>query len=118
MAHVVTLKTDPTDASVVYLCTPRELASTMGAYGPARFVGDRPPIRGASYAIAADDVPSFRVFAANRGVTLADMGPPARADRPGWMERPLPECAECGQPRARYSNPAHCPQCGEAWVDA
>jgi len=116
MAPTVTIKPDPT-TDLVYLSTPPDLAPVMGGFGPARYVGNNPPIPGASYVIAADELPRFRVYCTNRGVHILDQVTRPRP-RPPWAERPLPECRECGQPRARYANPSRCPQCGEEWADA
>lgn len=112
--HVVTLKTDPATPAVVYLSTPPDLAETMGGFGPARFVGHHPPMPGVSYALPATELDKFRVYATNRGVTVVDSRP--RTQRPGWMERPLPECADCGYPARRGHTPTHCPNCDAPWV--
>jgi hypothetical protein len=114
MTHVVTLQYDPRDTTVVYLSTDPDMAHTMGGFGPARYVGANPPIRGVSYVIALDDLPRFRVYATNRCVTL--VGPTTRVPtRPPWAERPLPECAECGHPTRRGYTPTTCPNCGHPW---
>lgn len=115
MAHVVTLATAPGDASLVYLCTAPAMAPTMGGFGPARYVGNNPPVVGASYVIAADELPRFRVYCANRGVRLVEQPGPATRTRPPWAERPLPECVHCGQPVARGVSPSFCPNCGAPW---
>lgn len=118
MSQIVTLKADPHSPRLVYLCTRPELASTMGGFGPARFIGTAPPVPGASYVVELGDLDRFRVYCMNRGVSIVDTRESATRPRPAWAEARLPECRECGQPRARYANPTRCPQCGEAWVDA
>jgi hypothetical protein len=114
MAHVVTLQYDTRDTTVVYLSTDPDMAHTMGGFGPARFVGRNPPIRGVSYVMALDDLPRFRVYATNRGIRVVDT-PTRPGPRPPWMERPLPECTHCGQPVRRGAQPTHCPNCGAPW---
>lgn len=117
MAHVVTLRTDPANPTVVYLCTPPDMASTMGGFGPARYVGNNPPVAGASYAITAEDLPRFTVYAANRSVAVVDnrAGPAYTTRRPLGREAPLPECTHCGQPTRRGTRLQHCPNCGAPW---
>jgi len=115
MAHVVTMKTAPGDPSLVYLCTPPDMSATMGGFGPARYVGNHPPVIGASYVIEVSDLPRFRVYCANRAVRLVENDTPATRTRPPWAERPLPECKHCGQPVARGVNPSFCPNCGAPW---
>lgn len=115
MSHVVTLKQHPTDADVVYLCTPPDMASTMGGFGPARYVGNAPPISGASYVISSDDLPRFRVYCTNRSVNVIDARGTNTQVRPYGREAPLPECSHCGQPARRGVNLHHCPNCGAPW---
>lgn len=117
MAHVVTLRDTPTDPAVVYLCTPPDMASTMGGFGPARYVGNHPPVAGASYVINAEDLPRFRVYATNRSVAVVDNRgtEDTRRNRPYGREAPLPECVHCGQPVRRGTRLDHCPNCGAPW---
>lgn len=115
MAHVVTIRQHPTEPDVVYLCTPPDMASTMGGFGPARYVGNAPPISGASYAITADDLPRFRVYCTNRSVQLIDGRDSTPATRPWGRQQPLPECSHCGQPARRGARLTHCPNCGAPW---
>jgi hypothetical protein len=117
MRHVITLKPSPTDPELVYLCTPPELAQTMGGFAPARYVGDRPPVPDASYVISQDRLPSFMVYAANRGVSVGDYRQPSStpSQRPAWAEHPLPECRQCGQPAKRGARLSFCPNCGATW---
>lgn len=121
MSHLVTMRQDPREPDFIYLCTDPGMASVMGGFGPARYVGNAPPVKDASYVIQRDDLPRFVVYCANRSVRILDRREAetssARRDRPPWAERPLPECRECGQPRARYAQPDRCPQCGEPWVE-
>lgn len=116
MSYLVTMRADPSDNAVIYLCTDPSMSALMGGFGPARYVGNTPPVKGASYAIALDDLPRFRVYCTNRSVRLLDareVEAPRR--RPAWAERPLPECAHCGQPVARGVVPSFCPNCGAPW---
>lgn len=120
MSHLATMKSDPGNPGVIYLVTDPSMAPVMGGFGPAKFVGNNPPVKGASYAIADDDLPRFQVYCANRSVRLVDtrddrpeVGTP-RA-RPPWAERPLPECRECGQPAQRGARIEFCPNCGDPW---
>jgi hypothetical protein len=115
MAHLVTLKSSPRDPDVVYLCTPQDMATTMGGFGPARYVGNTPPVPGASYVISTDDLPRFRVYCTNRSVTVLDARGTSTAHRPYGREAPLPECAHCGQPSRRGARLEHCPNCGTPW---
>lgn len=116
---LVTMREDPADNALIYLCTDQALAPIMGGFGPARYVGNNPPVKGASYVISATDLPRFRVYCANRSVRLLDSRVvESPRTRPAWAEGRLPECRECGQPRARHAQPSTCPQCGEPWVDA
>jgi Double zinc ribbon len=115
MSHVVTLKQHPADADVIYLCTPPDMAHTMGGFGPARYVGNAPPISGASYAITAGDLDRFRVYCANRSVSLIDARGNSNAERPYGRGAPLPECSQCGQPARRGTRLQHCPNCGAPW---
>lgn len=115
MAHVVTLKHDPSDTTVVYLSTPLDMANTMGGFGPARYVGANAPIPGVSYVVARDDLPRFVSYAQHHGVTIVDTGAARRAPRPPWSEAPLPECTHCGQPARRGAHLEHCPNCGAPW---
>lgn len=113
--HVVTLKHDPREPEIVYLDTPPDLAHTMGGFGPARFVGHNPPIRGVSYAIHADDLGRFLNYANHHTIHVIDArytGHPV----PRRPDVPLPECAQCGQPTRRGHHPEHCPNCGAPWV--
>jgi hypothetical protein len=115
--HIITLKSDPEDPEVVYLCTPPDMAQTMGGFAPARYIGDRPPVPDASYVISQDRLPHFMVYAANRGITLGDYRQPRQqpSQRPAWAEHPLPECRECGQPAKRGARLSFCPNCGTPW---
>ena len=118
MAHVATVKTAPDNPEILYLCTAPDMAPIMGGFGPARYVGNSPPVKDASYTITLDDLPRFRVYCANRSVHLVDSRDDARrpSDRPAWAERPLPECSHCGQPASRKANRIqHCPNCGNPW---
>jgi hypothetical protein len=116
MSHLVTLRADPRDTAVIYLCTDPSMSIVMGGFGPARYVGNTPPVKGASYAIATDDLPRFRVYCTNRSVRLLDEREIAAPRvRPPWAERPLPECTSCGQPVARGVVPSFCPNCGAPW---
>lgn len=112
--HVVTLKTDSRDAEIVYLCTPPNLARTMGGFGPARFVGYNPPVPGASYAMHTDDLPRFLIYAAHHAVHVIDTR--HNGHTVPRQTTPLPECAQCGQPARRGHHPEHCPNCGAPWV--
>lgn len=114
MSHVVTLKQHPTQPQVIYLCTPPDMAGTMGGFGPARYVGNAPPIAGASYVITIDELPRFRVYATNRSVTVIDARG-ATEPKPYGRGAPLPECAHCGQPARRSAQLQHCPNCGTPW---
>lgn len=116
MTHLVTLKASPTDPDVVYLCTPPDMASTMGGFGPARYVGNTPPISGASYVISSDDLPRFRVYCTNRSVRVIDGRGNSTAERPYGRGTPLPECSQCGQPARRGARLQHCPNCGAPWA--
>lgn len=91
------------------------MASTMGGFGPARYVGNAPPVAGASYVITKDDLPRFRVYCTNRGVHIVEDRAGPRAVRPYGRETPLPECSQCGQPAHRSARPQHCPNCGAPW---
>lgn len=113
MAHVVTLRTDPANPAVIYLATPQDMAPVMGGFGPARYVGNNPPIPGVSYVIPAEDLPRFRVYCTNRSVALLDQPLPAT---PLGRGTPLPECSHCGQPSRRGAQLTHCPNCGEPWA--
>lgn len=121
MSYLVTLRADPADSDLVYLCTDPSMSAVMGGFGPARYVGRNPPVKDAGYVIHSDDLPRFTVYCANRSVRIVDTrereATPEPRRRPAWAERPLPECRECGQPRARYAQPDRCPQCGEPWVE-
>lgn len=119
MPHVVTVRAHETNPDLLYLCTPPELASVMGGFGPARFVG-RPPwtTPDASYLIATDDLVRFQTFANSRQIITNDargVVTEAPAQRPAWAERPLPECRECGQPAKRGARLTYCPNCGQPW---
>jgi hypothetical protein len=115
MAHIVTLKTAPGDTALVYLCTPPDMASTMGGFGPARYVGNTPPIPGASYVITTDDLPRFQVYCTNRGVHVMDSRGGGKPEKPYGRNAPLPECTHCGQPARRGARLEHCPNCGSPW---
>jgi predicted RNA-binding Zn-ribbon protein involved in translation (DUF1610 family) len=115
MTHVVTLRADPADPGVVYLCTAPGMSSTMGGFGPARYVGNTPPVPGASYVISRDDLPRFTVYCANRQVSIVDSRTAPSAHRPYGREAPLPECLHCGQPVRRGTHWEHCPNCGMPW---
>lgn len=115
MTHLVTLKQQPTDPDVVYLCTPPDMASIMGGFGPARYCGNTPPISGASYVISTDDLPRFRVYCTNRSIKLIDARGATTIHRPYGREAPLPECTHCGQPARRGARLQHCPNCGTPW---
>lgn len=115
MAHIVTLKVAPSDPLLVYLCTPPDMATTMGGFGPARYVGNTPPIAGASYVISTEDLPRFQVYCTNRGVQVLDSRSTSKAHRPYGREAPLPECTHCGQPARRGTHLEHCPNCGAPW---
>jgi hypothetical protein len=114
MSHLVTLK-QGTDPDVVYLCTAPDMATIMGGFGPARFVGNTPPIAGASYAITSDDLPRFRVYCTNRQVKVIDGRGTTAQHRPYGREAPLPECRHCAQPARRGAHLQHCPNCGTPW---
>lgn len=118
MSHLVTMRADTRDSAIIYLCTDPSMAPVMGGFGPARYVGNSPPVKGASYVIAADDLPRFTVYCANRSVHIVDARETGHAvprHRPPWAERPLPECRHCGQPVARGVAPSFCPNCGDPW---
>lgn len=117
MAHVVTLRDTPGNPDVVYLCTAPDMASTMGGFGPARYVGSNPPVPGASYVITTEDLPRFTVYAANRSVSIVDNRGQdmPRRNQPYGREAPLPECTHCGQPARRGTRLQHCPNCGAPW---
>lgn len=118
MSHLVTMRADPNNDGVIYLCTDPGMSGIMGGFGPARYVGNTPPVIGASYAIAADDLPRFRVYCTNRAVKVLDareVGNAVPRARPSWADRPLPECSHCGQPVARGVTPSFCPNCGAVW---
>lgn len=118
MAYLVTIQTDPSDPSVLYLGTDPSMSAVMGGFGPARYMRNG-PVKGASYVIAADDLPRFTVYCANRSVRVVDKreaeARPEARTRPPWAERPLPECSHCGQPVARGVSPSFCPNCGATW---
>jgi hypothetical protein len=116
MAHIVTVKSAPTDPGLLYLVTTPDMARTMGGFQPARYIGNTPPIPGASYVISTDDLPRLTVYCTNRGLHLVDgRDTPASKARAPWRERPLPECTHCGQPAARGARMSHCPNCGVPW---
>jgi hypothetical protein len=121
MSSLVILQSDPTDPDVVYICSGPEMSSVMGGFGPARFIGSTSPIKGASYVIRADDLYRFGIYCINRSVKVLDRrgstgaGADTPRTRPPWAERPLPECARCGQPVARGVVPSFCPNCGAPW---
>jgi hypothetical protein len=114
MSHLVTLR-QGTDPGLVYLCTPPDMATTMGGFGPARYVGSTPPVPGASYVISADDLPRFRLYCHSHHATIVDARTTSPGQRPYGREAPLPECARCGQPARRGAQPQHCPNCGAPW---
>jgi hypothetical protein len=118
MSHLVTMRADPREPAVIYLCTDPSMAPVMGGFGPARYVGNTPPVKDASYVIDADDLPRFRVYCTNRSVRILDVRevePPRVTNRPPWAERPLPECRHCGQPAQRGARIEFCPNCGAPW---
>lgn len=116
MAHLVTIRQHPSDPDVLCLCTPPDMATVMGGFGPARYVGNAPPIAGASYAISADDLPRFRVYCTNRSVHLVDARTTASTyTQPLGRGAPLPECRHCAQPARRGARLEHCPNCGAPW---
>jgi hypothetical protein len=114
MSHVVTLRLHPTDPDLVCLCTPIDMAHTMGGFGAARYVGNAPPINGASYVIGSDDLPRFRVFATHHATHIVDARTPTNVI-PLGRGAPLPECTHCGQPARRGARLNHCPNCGAPW---
>ena len=117
MAHIVTLKSSPTDPGVVYLQTMPDMAQLMGGFGPARYVGSNPPVPGVSYVVGLDDVPRFQVYCTNRSIHVVDQRDSAKpaSQRPAWAESPLPECRQCGQPAKRGARLSFCPNCGATW---
>jgi hypothetical protein len=114
MSHVVTIKQHPTNPDIVCLCTPPDMATIMGGFGPARYVGNAPPINGASYVISTEDLPRFSVYCTNRATHLVDARR-TTTTRPAHAEQPLPECIHCGQPARRGTHLEHCPNCGAPW---
>lgn len=106
---LVTIHEHEHDKSIVYLDTPQHLASTMGHFRPARYIGAR---RGA-YVLPVAHVPAFRRFASKAGIDILDSREPVTRREP---ERPLPECSTCGQPAQRGARLDRCPNCGEVWT--
>jgi hypothetical protein len=98
----------------VLLDTPPALATTMGRYEPARFVG----MRNGAYMLPAHLLDSLATFARIHDVMLVDERNTTTHNDRGRVvgpARPLPECANCHQPAKRGHQPAHCAACGHPW---
>ena len=109
--RLIIIRNHDRDPNLAYLDTPPTLASTMGRFRPARFVGER----NGSYVVRLDQLATFERFSATSGIILLDKRGALAIDRPYGREHPLPECALCGQPAKRGASFAYCPECGEEW---
>lgn len=111
--RVIRVRLHDEQPGLLLLDTPPAMASTMGAFPAARFVGHR---RGA-YALPAGLIDDLAIFAKHHDVLLVDDRHTA-GDGPGRVvgpARPLPECSRCGQPARRDKPPTYCPSCGDTW---
>lgn len=130
---IATIREHPTDPALVTIdVNGVEANETMGRFAPARLSkADR------VYHLGVGAFETFQRFWRLAGGQVVDergRGPKAT---PGvGMVEPLPECANCGQPRRRHRSgadpathtppasctgcavrPTRCPGCGELWVD-
>jgi hypothetical protein len=115
ISRLIRIRLHPDDPRLVLLDTPPQLATTMGRFEPARFVG----MRNGAYMLPADLLDSLTTFARHHDVLLTD----ERATSTTGSERgrvvgparPLPQCANCAQPTRRDHQPAYCASCGHPW---
>jgi hypothetical protein len=117
VTRLVRVRLHPDDERLVMLDTPPQLAQTMGRFEPARFVG----LRGGAYVMPTDMLDHFASFARLHDVLLIDERSSVATDtgsggRVVGHARPLPECAQCGQPARRDRQPDYCPSCGWTWA--
>lgn len=107
----VVIRSHEQSGQLVYLDVAPDLSSLMGRFQPARYVGAR---QGA-YVLAELHLEVFRRFCEQHHLLLIDeRGEPAM-QRPPGRDRPLPECASCGQPAQRGARLTHCPNCARPW---
>lgn len=107
--RTLVLRAHPTDPALLLLDTRPGLANTMGAFGPARFVG----MRGGAYAMPAAALPAWEKFARAQQLTIIDNRPQPAARK--VYDQPLPECAHCHIPAKRGHTFRFCPGCGQPW---
>lgn len=109
--HVVILRAHHDRPDLVLLDTPPELATVMGRFQPARYVG----LPHGAYALPVDKLDAFATFTrANHVATIDDRGRQGTTVQPG-QAIPLPECSTCGQPAKRDRPLRYCPRCGAIW---
>lgn len=107
----VVIRSHDQSAQLVYLDTSPDLATVMGKFRPARYVG----ARGGAYVLTASNLGLFADFAKHHRLQVVDERGSVAALGPLGREAPLPECDRCGQPARRGSRLAHCPGCGNRW---